>query len=80
VSSGSNRRNPNRRGQACLRVYQQQYWARVKAHEELNLHIRLAVLARGQGAISLKEAVRQSMVRSKVLEAWRKGRPQPLCF
>jgi outer membrane protein TolC len=47
-------------------------WAFIPSDElmkTLTFIFTLAVLARGQDAISLKEAVRQSMARSKVIEA-----------
>jgi len=37
--------------------------------KKLTFILALAVIARGQDAISLREAVRQSMARSKVIEA-----------
>ena len=40
-----------------------------KPMKKLTFIFALAVLARGQDAMSLKEAVRQSMARSKVIEA-----------
>ena len=40
-----------------------------KPMKKLTFIFALAVLARGQNAMSLKEAVRQSMARSKVIEA-----------
>src|SRR5205823_5873957 len=80
MRNDSHRRNPHRRrqtrGQVEIHAAKLAFqslnnnpctWS--KQMKNLTFAFALAVLARGQDALSLKEAVRQSMARSKAIEA-----------